>query len=383
MKIVVAPDSFKESLDAAGAAHAIAAGMQRVLPHARYDLVPMADGGEGTVAAMVAATGGELVEREVTGPLGDEVAAHYGILGDGRTAVIEIAAASGLALVPPERRNPMRTTSFGTGELIRDALSRPLDKIIVGLGGSATNEGGIGLCQALGVRFIDQQGDVIAAPIDGERLTAVTDFDLADLDPLISGVRFEAACDVDNPVSGPRGASATFGPQKGATPAQVARLDHSLERLFRLLERRTGQSLVQTPGAGAAGAAGGALLGFLQAELRPGIDIVIDAVDLRARLDEADLVVTAEGRIDAQTMHGKTPHGIARLAAARGIPVVAIGGSLAPDADAVLVDAIDAVEAAVCRPMSTTDALRDARSLLVDAGARVAHWLVLGRRLNG
>ena len=179
MKIVVAPDSFKESLDAAGAAHAIVAGMQRVLPHARYDLVPMADGGEGTVTAMVAATGGELVEREVTGPLGDKVAAHYGILGDGRTAVIEIAAASGLALVPPERRNPMRTTSFGTGELIRDALSRPLDKIIVGLGGSATNEGGIGLCQALGVRFVDQQGNVIAAPIDGERLTAVADFDLA------------------------------------------------------------------------------------------------------------------------------------------------------------------------------------------------------------
>ena len=351
--------------------------MRGVLPDAVFELVPMADGGEGTVDALVAATAGTIVAAEVTGPLGEKVNARYGILGDRRTAVIEIAQASGLALVAEARRDPLRTTTYGSGELILDALAHGVDRIIVGLGGSATNDGGTGMCQALGVRFTNRAGEPIEDPMTGGLLAEVDAFDCARLDPRLKNIRFDAACDVDNPLVGPRGASATFGPQKGASPEQVALLDRHLERVYRLVEARNNVSVVETPGAGAAGGLGAALLAFLNAELRPGVDIVIDAVGLGDRLTGADLVITGEGRLDRQTLHGKTPYGVARAAAAHNVPVIALCGSLADDAEEALAGVFAAIEAVVTRPMSTAEALRGARANTVRAGARIAAWLTL------
>ncbi len=382
MKIVIAPDSFKESLAAEDAAEAIAAGMRRALPNARYDLVPMADGGEGTVAALVAAGHGEIVETQVTGPLGENITAAYGLLDDGRTAVIEMAAASGLALVPAARRDPTRTTSFGTGELIGAALDRGCAAIIVGLGGSATVDGGAGMLQSLGVRFYDRAADLMDTPMTGGDLSDVARIDPSRLDPRLREVAFTAACDVDNPLSGPGGAAYTFGPQKGAYAAQVDRLDRALSSFYRTAKNVIDGDPVDAPGAGAAGGLGAACAGFLRARLRPGIDLVVEAVGLAQRVRGATLVITGEGRIDAQSLHGKTPLGVARIGAAEGVPVVAIGGSLAPDARALFAASIDALETTVTRPMSSDVALRETRAHLEDAGERVARWLILAQRLG-
>lgn len=374
MKIVVAPDSFKESLDALAVAEAIAAGMAEVLPDAAFDLVPMADGGEGTLAALVAATGGRHREMTVTGPRGERLNAAFGLLGDGHTAALELAAASGLALVPPDARNPLLTTSYGTGELIRAALDQGVGTLIVGIGGSATVDGGGGLLQALGVRFYTASGAEIAMPMTGARLGEVARVDVSGLDPRLPHTQLRIACDVDNPLLGPHGAAAVFGPQKGADAAQVAQLDAGLARFYDVVEHTLGISVRSRPGAGAAGGVGAALLAFLRAELRPGVDLVIDAVDLPSRLRGAALVVTGEGRLDSQTLHGKTPHGVARAARALGIPVIAIGGSIADDAETALAGIFDAVEACVTRPMRLDEALADAPATLRRAGMRVACW---------
>ena len=381
VKIVIAPDSFKESLDAYAAAQAIATGMRRVLPSACYDLVPMADGGEGTVTALVAARGGKIVETRVRAPLGDTITASYGVLGDDRTAVIEMAAASGLALVPAARRDPMRTTSFGTGELMRAALDGGFEAIIVGLGGSATCDGGIGMLQALGVRFYDEAHRPMDEPLGGGALLDVGSMDLSGLDPRLREITIAAACDVDNVLTGPNGAAHTFAPQKGADAKQVECLDRGLAKFYQLVENAAGIQITEMPGAGAAGGLGAALLGFLGARLRPGIEIVAEIVGLAERIRGSTVVITGEGRIDAQSLHGKTPLGVARISAAEGVPVVAIGGSLAPDARAVFDASIDALETAVTRPMSAAEALSDSRLHLEDAAERVARWLVLAPRL--
>ena len=382
MKIVIAPDSFKESVSANDAAEAIATGMRRALPHARYDLIPMADGGEGTTAALVSACGGERIETRVTAPLGDAITACYGILGDGQTAIVEIAAASGLALVPGALRDPIRSTTFGTGELIRAALNRGSDKIIVGLGGSATTDGGAGMLQALGLRCYDAARREMKAPMGGGDLRHVMAIDPSKLDPRLTKVRFDAACDVDNPLTGPNGAAHTFGPQKGADKGQIEQLDRGLVNFYQVVENLRGIDVSKTQGAGAAGGLGAALLGFMDARLRPGIDLVVEAVGLGDRVRDATLVITGEGRIDTQTLRGKTPLGVARVSAKHGVPVVAIGGSLAPDARAVFAGGIDALEAAVTRPMSAADAIQGARAHLEDAGERVARWLILAQGLN-
>jgi len=382
MRIVIAPDSFKESLTAPEVAEAIAEGLRGILADATIELVPMADGGEGTVDALVAATDGTIIEAQVTGPLGDPVTAHYGILGDGRTAVIEVAQASGLALVTGTARDPMLTTSYGSGELIRHALGHSVERVVVGLGGSATNDGGTGLCQALGVRLIDSAGNTIEAPITGKLLAEIESFDSTGLDRRLADVRVEVACDVDNPLCGPRGASATFGPQKGATSEQVVWLDQELARVYRIIETELKLSIVEVPGAGAAGGLGAAMLAFLHAELRSGIDIVIDAVGLAERLAGADVVITGEGRIDGQTLHGKAPYGVAQLAAAADIPVVALGASLADMAEDTVSGVFDSIEAVVARPMTLDEAMRDARINTVRAGARIGAWLRLGRRMG-
>ncbi|HIF9313786.1 TPA: glycerate kinase [Photobacterium damselae] len=358
MKIVIAPDSYKESLTAMEVACAIEAGFRKVLPEAEYIKLPMADGGEGTVQSLVDATGGEIITTRVTGPLGEQVDGFYGLMGDGHTAVIEMAAASGLHLVAPEQRNPLQTTTFGTGELILAALNQGAKHIIVGIGGSATNDGGIGMAQALGIRMLDSQGKEIG--YGGGALARLATIDMSGLDPRLAQVELEVACDVDNPLCGEKGASQVFGPQKGATPEMVAQLDVNLAHYAELIKTQLGADVKEMAGAGAAGGLGAALLGLLQARLRPGIEIVMDAVNLADVVQDADLVITGEGRIDSQTIHGKTPIGVARTAKRFNKSVIGISGCLSNDCDVVHEHGIDAVFSVVPRSVTLAEALRDA-----------------------
>lgn len=379
MKIVIAPDSFKESLSAVAVAAAIEAGFREVLPQADYVVVPVADGGEGTVEAMTAATGGATLVETVTGPLGRPVAARWGITGDGETAVVEMAAAAGLMLVPPAERNPLVTTTRGVGELIGAALDRGCRRFVLGIGGSATNDGGAGLAQALGVRLLDADGRDL--PPGGAALARLARVDVAGLDPRLADCVVDVACDVDNPLVGPLGASAIFGPQKGATPAMVDELDAALTRYAAILERDLGVAVATLPGAGAAGGLGAGLVAFLGGRLRPGAEIVTSALGLDAAVADADLVVTGEGRIDGQTAHGKTPVGVARVAARHGKPVIAIAGSLGPGAATVHGHAIDAVFAVVPRPCRLDEALAEAADNLTITARNVAATLAIGARL--
>jgi len=378
MKIVIAPDSFKESLTALQVATAIEAGMREVWSDATYVKVPMADGGEGTVQALIDALDGRRVAARVTGPLGQAVDAFYGRAGD--LAVIEMAAASGLEGVPPGLRDPRTATSRGTGELILAALDAGARRFVLGVGGSATNDGGAGMLQALGVRLLDAAGNDIGP--GGAALARLDRIDVAGLDPRVRQAEFRIACDVDNPLVGPRGASFVFGPQKGATPEMVAQLDAALAHYADIIRRDVGQDIAQLPGAGAGGGIAAAMVVFLHGQLRPGIEIVTEAVKLDALVRDADLVVTGEGRIDGQTVSGKTPMGVARVARRHDRPVVAIGGSLAADAGAVHAHGIDAVFAAVARPCSVAEALAAAEDNLHRAARNLAAALALGARLR-
>ncbi len=378
MKIVIAPDSYKESLSALEVAQAVEAGFRQVFPDADYVLVPVADGGEGTVDAMVAATGGRKETVTVSGPLGEPVEAFYGLTGDGDTAVIEMAAASGLALVPPDRRNPLLTNSRGTGELIRAALDAGARRFILGIGGSATNDGGAGMVQALGARLLDLEGRELDG--SGGDLARLERIDVSALDPRLAECRIEVACDVDNPLTGARGASAVFGPQKGATPEMVQVLDANLARLARIVGRDLGVAVDTVPGAGAAGGMGAAMLAFFGATLKPGIEIVTAAVDLDTHVRDADLVITGEGRIDFQTVHGKTPIGVARVAKRHGKPVIGIAGSLGADVGVVHAHGIDAVFSVLSKPCTLDEALRDAAANVELTARNVAAVLRLGAR---
>ncbi|MGP6148101.1 glycerate kinase [Priestia flexa] len=341
MKIVIAPDSFKESLSALEVAEAVEKGFKQVLPQANYVKVPMADGGEGTVQSLVDATDGEIISKTVTGPLGEPVEAFFGILGTKRTAVIEMAAASGLHLVPPAKRNPLMTTTKGTGELISAALDYGVNHIIIGIGGSATNDGGAGMAKALGAQLLDAEGNEILD--GGGALENLAFINLSTLDSRLQHVKIEVACDVDNPLTGERGASAIFGPQKGATPEMVALLDRNLRHYAAVLERDLGQKIDDVPGAGAAGGLGAGLLAFLQAELKRGVDIVIEATNLLEAVRDADVVITGEGKIDGQTIYGKTPIGVAKTAKKHGIPVIGIAGNIGADSHVVYEHGIDAL----------------------------------------
>ena len=376
MKIVIAPDSYKESLSALEVAQAVEAGFRQVFPDADYVLVPVADGGEGTVDAMVAATGGRKETVTVSGPLGEPVEAFYGLTGDGDTAVIEMAAASGLALVPPDRRNPLLTNSRGTGELIRAALDAGARRFILGIGGSATNDGGAGMVQALGVRLLDLEGRELDG--SGGDLARLERIDVSALDPRLAECRIEVACDVDNPLTGARGASAVFGPQKGATPEMVQALDANLARLARIVGRDLGVAVDTVPGAGAAGGMGAAMLAFFGATLKPGIEIVTAAVDLDTHVRDADLVITGEGRIDFQTVHGKTPIGVARVAKRHGKPVIGIAGSLGAEVGVVHAHGIDAVFSVLGKPCTLDEALRDAAANVELTARNVAAVLRIG-----
>lgn len=382
MKIVIAPDSFKESLAASAVAKAIEKGLKRVLPEADCVRVPMADGGEGTVEAVVTATGGRRVRRRVRGPLGQAVTATFGVLPDG-SAIVEMAAASGLPLVPPARRNPLKTTSYGTGQLIRAAIEGGARRIVVGIGGSASNDCGAGMAQALGAVFRDGRGRALTRVLAGGDLAAVASVELAGLAARLAGIELLVACDVRNPLCGPRGASAVFGPQKGASPAQVDLLDAHLAHFGHLIERSTGRRVMKRPGAGAAGGLGAALMGFCGGRLVPGVELIAELVGLDRALAGADLAITGEGRLDAQTAFGKTPAGVARLARARGVPVVGLGGALSEDVRDLYRHGFAALEAAVVRPQSLAEAMLDARVDLERAGERIGRWLLLGRLVAG
>jgi glycerate kinase len=377
MKIIIAPDSYKESLTAMEVATAIEAGFRQVMPTAEYIKLPMADGGEGTVQSLVDASNGTIIEHQVTGPLGEQVPAFFGIMGDGKTAVIEMAAASGLHLVSPNLRNPMLTTSYGTGELILAALDHGVDHIIVGIGGSATNDGGIGMAQALGVQLLDNKGQALG--FGGQALAQLASIDITTVDPRLAHIKLEVACDVDNPLCGKKGASHIFGPQKGATPAMVAELDQHLAHYAAIIKRDLAIDVKDMAGAGAAGGMGAALLGLFNAQLRSGIEIVIDAVHLGDIIKDADLVITGEGRIDSQTIHGKTPIGVARTAKKYHKPVIGIAGCLSQDCGVVYDHGIDAVFSVVPAAMSLEHAFNNAAVNVELTARNIAAIYCLGR----
>lgn len=379
MKIVIAPDSFKESLSAPEVAAAIARGWAQVFPQAELCLRPMADGGEGTVDALLAATGGERREIEVSGPLGSPVMAHWGWL-EGHTAVIEMAAASGLHWVPREQRDATLTSSFGTGELVRAALDTGAKRIILGLGGSATNDGGMGLLQALGMRFLDRNGQELAP--GGGALAQLDQIDLSGLDGRLLTVQVDVAADVDNPLCGPRGASAVFGPQKGADAHQVQALDAALGRMAQVVARTLGEDFSEFPGVGAAGGLGFAAKAFLKARFRPGIELVAELSGLAESLADADLVITGEGRLDAQSLHGKTPVGVARVAQAAGVPVIALAGSLGEGYQRVYQVGIDAAFSLAPGPISLEQACATAADELQARATDIARVWNMAQQLR-
>lgn len=386
LTIVLAPDAFKGSMEAQQVCAAMAEGVRRVVPEARILALPLADGGEGTTAALMAAAGrrqgGRWQSVEVTGPLPSDrprLTAQIGLLGDGRSVVLEMASASGLPHVPEALRNPLHTTSYGTGELIAAALATGARHLILGIGGSATNDLGAGMAQALGVRFLRADGTAITAPMTGGLWAEVDRLDLTGLNPALAHCHIEVACDVDNPLLGRSGCAAVYGPQKGATAEIVDRLEANLRRGADLVEAAIGARIRDQPGAGAAGGLGAGLVAFLGARLRPGIALVLEASGLEAHLQGADLVVTGEGRLDAQTAHGKTISGVAQLGRRWGVPVVAIVGSLGDGLEALYPLGLTSAFSLVPGPLSLAEAMAQGPALVADTTERVLRLLVAGQ----
>jgi len=373
MRIVVAPQALKGSLTAAEVGLAIASGVQRVYPQAEIVIIPVADGGEGTVQTLVDATGGEIVQQTVTGPLGTPVPAFFGLLGDGETAAIEMASCAGLPLVPQEQRDPRITTTYGVGELLLAALERGRRRFTFGIGGSATNDGGAGMMQALGASLLTAQGKEIAR--GGAALTTLSRISIERLDPRLQECVIEVACDVTNPLCGPTGASAVYGPQKGATPDMIGVLDAALDHYAQLIERDLGQKVRDIPGSGAAGGLGAGLLAFLHATLRPGADLVLEAGKLEDALRSANLVITAEGQIDEQTAYGKTVGAVAILAKRYNVPVLALAGSLGDNYQKVYELGVDGIAVLPSGPMTLQYAMEHAAMLTTDATERMLRIL--------
>ncbi|MBD3386122.1 glycerate kinase [candidate division KSB1 bacterium] len=372
MKIILAPDAFKGSMTAEQACAAMERAAKAVLPEALIDSIPLADGGEGTVQALVTATNGKTIECRVNGPLGDEVTAQYGILGNENTAVIEMASASGLPLVPADQRNPLKTTTFGTGQLIRHAVEKKVDKIIIGIGGSATTDCGTGMAQALGVRFIGHDDSEIDEFMTGERMGSVKDIDTHQC---LETPNVVVACDVSNPLLGPDGAVFVYSSQKGATTDQLSLLEKKMAHIIDIIERKSGKEVRNIPGAGAAGGLGAGLMAFLQANLCPGIDIVLDACHFGERIRNADVIVTGEGAIDRQTLHGKTISGVLQHANPLNIPVIALAGSVADDIDDLYKTGLLSAFSICSRPMSLEEALDKGEALVQGTADRVFRLL--------
>jgi glycerate kinase len=382
MKFVIAPDSFKGSLTAKEAAANIKRGLARIFPDADYELVPMADGGEGTVQSLVDATDGQLVTETVTGPLGTPVQAAYGMLGDGVTAVIEMSAASGIGFVNRETKNPLVATTYGTGELMVHALDRGATHIILGIGGSATNDGGAGMAQALGVSLRDAAG--IELPFGGGALNQLATIDMSAIDHRIAATDIQIASDVTNPLVGDKGASAVFGPQKGATPAMVETLDANLAHYAQIIKETLGKDMANYPGAGAAGGLGAGLLAFTPAKMQRGIEIVINYTHLKERALGADFVFTGEGGIDFQTQYGKTPFGVAKAAksVAPNAPVIVMAGNIGQDVDVLYSDdAIDAIFATPSGAKPLDQAIEDTNRDMADLAENIARLIKATKKI--
>ncbi|OAB40804.1 glycerate kinase [Paenibacillus glacialis] len=356
---VLAPDSFKESMTAKEVCEAMERGIKKVDSSIRCIHVPMADGGEGTMQSLVDATGGVVHPLKVKGPLGHEVDAYYGITGDRMTGVIEMASASGIQLVTPEDRNPMVTTTFGTGQLIKACLDHGVNKLLIGIGGSATNDGGAGVVQALGGKLLDDAGQELG--FGGGELGRLASIDLSDFDPRIKYVQVEVACDVTNPLCGPTGSSHVFGPQKGATPEMIEQLDRNLSTYARMIHEQLGIDISDVPGAGAAGGLGAGLMVFLNGTLKRGIDLVIDYVGLEDIIKDADLVWTGEGSIDSQTSYGKTPLGVAIVAKKHHKPVVALAGRVGDGVESLYDQGIDSIFGIVKGAATLAEALEQGK----------------------
>jgi glycerate kinase len=378
MKVVAAPNPFKGSIGAAEAAAAIARGVRQVFPAAELLEVPIADGGEGTVEALVAAHGGRLVWETVEGPLGGPVSAALGLLDGGRTAVVELAAAAGLPLVPAAERDPRQASTYGFGQLLEAARRLGVERIITGIGGSATNDGGAGMAQALGYRLFDREGREL--PRGGAPLAGLVHIDAGGVDPGWGRIRVDVACDVTNPLTGPEGATVVYGPQKGVTPDLGRELDAALARMAEVVLRDLGRDVSDVPGAGAAGGAGAGLLAFLDARLQPGAQLVAEAAGLDRALVDAWLVFTGEGRVDGQTVYGKGPIEVARRASAAGAEVVVLAGALGDGWERILDAGVTAIVPLAERPAALDEMLTDADGLIERASARACRLVAIGLR---
>ena len=369
MRILVAPDSFKGSLTAMEAAKNIKKGINSYDSKIDVELLPMADGGEGTVQSLVDATNGEIIEKEVNGPLGNKVKAFYGLLGDQKTAVIEMAAASGLPLVPEGKKNPLKTTTYGTGELIASALDAGAQKIIIGIGGSATNDAGVGMAQALGAEILDAEEQQI--DFGGGNLDKIEKINLDKLDSRLQDVEVVVACDVDNPLYGKNGAAYVYAPQKGADPEMVKILDQNLRHFNQIAIKELNKDINKIPGAGAAGGLGAGLVAFLDAELKAGVDIVLDIIDFESYLKDVDLVITGEGMLDGQSIYGKTPVGVSRSAAKKDIPVIAIAGTLGEGVEKILDYGINSYFSIIDRPAELKEIIEKSPELLANLSEQI------------
>lgn len=368
MKILIAPDKFKGSLSAFEVADSIEKGILKVFPEAVIEKVPMADGGEGTVESLVDATGGKIIKTNVKDPLFRDIESFYGILGDGKTAVIEMAAASGLYLLKDYERNPMITTTYGTGQLIKDALDRGCRRFIIAIGGSATNDGGAGMATVLGVKFYDKDG--IEIGLGGGELSKIYSIDTSNIDDRLKECEFIVACDVANPLIGENGASRVYGPQKGATKEMVEVLDKNLEHYGKLLEKYFNKRIIDVPGSGAAGGLGAGLMAFLNAQLKSGIEIIIEALKLEEKIKEADIVISGEGKVDFQTAFGKTISGIAKLCKKHNKPLIVIAGTV-EDIEKLYEIGVSSVFSIMEKPMSLEDAIKNAPTLLEKSAERI------------
>ncbi|MFP4660630.1 MAG: glycerate kinase [Halanaerobiales bacterium] len=375
MKVLIAPDSFKGSLSAVEVADYIERGLLKVCKDVKVIKLPMADGGEGTVDTILAALSGKFIEAEVTGPLGNQVIAGFGLIDKGRTAIIEMAAASGYTLIPEDQANPMKTTTYGTGELIKAALDKGVEEIILGIGGSATNDAGVGMAQALGVSFLDNADKDIG--FGGGELSRIKKIDCSCLDSRIEKVNIKVACDVNNPLYGENGAAYVYGPQKGATDKMVKTLDKNLRHIAKLIKNKTGIDLQTVPGAGAAGGLGGGLKAFLDAELLSGIDIILDTYNIDDKIKGTDLVITGEGKIDKQTMNGKVPLGVARMANHYSIPVVAIAGMVVSDECSELNEYIDCIFSITQAPVDIEQAKKQTSSWIEFTTQQIINFYLL------
>lgn len=368
VKILIAPDKFKESLSALKVADSIEKGILKVFPKAVIVKVPMADGGEGTVESLVDATGGKIIKTNVKDPLFRDIESFYGILGDGKTAVIEMAAASGLYLLKDYERNPMITTTYGTGQLIKDALDRGCRRFIIAIGGSATNDGGAGMATVLGVKFYDKDG--IEIGLGGGELSKIYSIDTSNIDDRLKECEFIVACDVANPLIGENGASRVYGPQKGATKEMVEVLDKNLEHYGKLLEKYFNKKIIDVPGSGAAGGLGAGLMAFLNAQLKNGIEIIIETLKLEEKIKEADIVISGEGKIDFQTAFGKTISGIAKLCKKHNKPLIVIAGTV-EDIENLYEIGVSSIFSIVEKPMSLEDAIKNTSTLLEKSAERI------------